>query len=349
MLDHIINAAIAAQIFPGAVVQIARAGHLLHAAAYGTTMYADSGARAVALDDIYDLASLTKVVTATAALVLYDAGELRLEHSAAYYLADLAAEEVQVRHLLSHCSGLERRLAPLCTQGAAGLRAAAWATRPVHVPGTVSAYTNINSLLLGEIVAAVAGMPLDQALTELVLKPLAMSSTCFCPPPALQPRIVPSEWDTTWRNMLVHGVVHDESAYALGGVAGHAGLFGPASDLLHFMRPWLEGGAWGGSQFLREATVALALHNHLAGIPTAAGTELAGGLGWMLERPNFMGDAPGGSFGHTGFTGTAIIGVPSQQLAMVFLSNRTYPQRTPPPYRHQAVTGEVLAAVLGDG
>ncbi|WP_245863379.1 serine hydrolase domain-containing protein [Candidatus Viridilinea mediisalina] len=347
MLDHIINEAIAAQIFPGAVIQVASGDHLLHAAAYGNTMYADSGSRPVALDDIYDLASLTKMVTATAALILYDAGELRLERSAAYYLAKLAATEVQVRHLLSHCSGLDLRLAPLCSGGATGLRAAVWAAQPVHPPGSISAYTNINSLLLGEIVAAIAGMPLDHVLSELVLQPLAMTRTCFCPAPELKPQIVPTEWDTTWREMLLHGVVHDESAYALGGVAGHAGLFGPASDLLHFMRPWLEGGAWQGRQFLHEATVALALQDQLAGIISVGGNMLKGGLGWMLERRNFMGSTPPpGSFGHTGFTGTAIIGVPSQNLAMVFLSNRTYPQRTPPPYRHQAVTGEALMAVL---
>jgi CubicO group peptidase (beta-lactamase class C family) len=346
MIEQLLDEAIAARIFPGAVVQITCEGVALHTLAYGSTMYGDPGSRPLAADDHFDIASLTKVVTATAALALYDAHELDLEREARYYLAGLAAEGVRVRHLLSHCSGLELRLAPLRTLGAAGLRQAVWATRPTHPPGTLSAYTNINSLLLGEVVAAVSGMPLAQALGELVLQPLAMHATGFCPPGELAPRIVPTEWDEEWRGGLIHGVVHDESAYTLGGVAGHAGLFSTASDMEHLVRLWLEAGTWAGRQLLREATVALALTNQLAGVPTASGTYLSGGLGWMLDRANFMGATPPGSFGHTGFTGTALIGVPARNLSLVLLSNRTYPQRTPPPYRHHAVTAAVLEAAL---
>jgi CubicO group peptidase (beta-lactamase class C family) len=346
LIEQLLDEAITARIFPGAVVQISGGGVALHTAAYGSTMYGDPGSRPLAADDYFDIASLTKVVTATAALALYDAKELDLEREARYYLAGLAADEVRVRHLLSHCSGLELRLAPLRTLGAMGLRQAVWAARPSHAPGTLSAYTNINSLLLGEVVAAVSGMPLARALDELVLGPLEMGATGFCPPSERASRIVPTEWDREWRGGLIQGVVHDESAYTLGGVAGHAGLFSTASDLEHLMRLWLETGAWAGRQLLREATVALALTNQLVGVPTATGAQLSGGLGWMLERANFMGAAPEGSFGHTGFTGTALIGVPTRKLSLVLLSNRTYPQRTPPPHRHHAVTAALLEAAL---
>jgi CubicO group peptidase (beta-lactamase class C family) len=346
MIGQLLDEAIAERVFPGAVVRVSRGGALLHAAAYGTTMYDDAGSRPLAEDDRFDIASLTKVVTATAALALYDAGELELEREAGYYLTGLGAAGVRVRHLLSHCSGLDLRLAPLRAAGAAGLRAAVWATRPSQPPGMVSAYTNINSLVLGEVVAMVAGAPLDRALGALVLAPLGMAATGFCPPAELAPQIVPTEWDDEWRGGLVHGVVHDESACALGGVAGHAGIFSTAADLERLVRMWLEGGAWAGRQLLREATVAMALADQLAGLPSATGAQMRGGLGWMLDRANFMGAAPAGSFGHTGFTGTALVGVPAHGLSLVLLSNRTYPRRTPPPHRHHAVTAAVLGAAL---
>ncbi|MBP1464555.1 beta-lactamase family protein [Candidatus Chloroploca sp. M-50] len=342
----VIQQAIAARIFPGAVILATRDGATLLDQAYGTTMYEDEGTRSVVRDDIFDIASLTKVVTATAALRLYDLGELTLDRAITFYLPAARAQYVTVRHLLTHCSGLDLRLSTLRNEAAAGIQAAIYAAEPVKPPGTHLAYTNINSLLLGNIVAVVAGLPLDQAVQKLVLDPLGMHATGYCPSGALRERIVPTEWDDTWRQGLVHGVVHDESAYALGGVAGHAGLFSTARDLERLVRMWLQGGAWADQQVLREATVALALRDATAGLRTDSGQAVQSGLGWMLDRANFMGAAPRGSFGHTGFTGPAIIGVPRSQLALVVLSNRVYPQRTPPPYRHHAVTATILEELL---
>jgi CubicO group peptidase (beta-lactamase class C family) len=347
VFEPIVERAIAERIFPGAVVLALAGGRAVHHRAYGSTMYADEGSRPVATDDIFDVASLTKIFTATAALVLHDAGLLDLDAEAAHYLPGLEARGVVVRHLLTHSSGLDLRLSALRQGGAPGVRAAVWATVPVHPPGGYVAYTNINSLLLGEIVATLAGLPLDQAIAALVLAPLGLAETGFRPPEALRPRIPPTEWDDEWRGGLVWGVVHDESAFALGGVAGHAGLFSTAADLGRLMRLWLQGGAWGGRQLLREATVAAALRDYTADLPTPAGQPLRSGLGWMLDRANFMGAAPAGSFGHTGFTGPALVGVPGRDLALVVLSNRTYPRRTPPPYRHHAVTAAILRELIG--
>ena len=341
-----VGQAIAERIFPGAVVLATREGVPLVRRAYGTTMYEDAGSRPVTPDDCFDIASLTKVFTATAALALYDLGLLDLDAEATRYLPGLAARGVTVRHLLTHCSGLDLRLAALREAGATGVRAAVWATTPIHPPGTTVAYTNINSLLLGEIVAVVADMPLDRAIATLVSQPLGLEATGFRPPVALWPRIPPTEWDETWRRTLVRGVVHDESAYALGGVAGHAGLFSTASDLECFTRMWLQGGAWGGQQLLREATVAAALRDYTVALRSLTGEPVRSGLGWMLDRAHFMGAAPRGSFGHTGFTGPALVGVPACGLTLVVLSNRTYPRRTPPPYRHHDVTAALLGALL---
>lgn len=345
-IDHLIAGAIAERIFPGCVTLIAREGRVLHLGAYGDTMYGEPGARPVFPDTIYDIASLTKVFTATAALILHDGGALDLDAPAARFLPGLRATGVSLRHLLTHSSGLDLRLSVLRERGPAGIRAAVYAAEPLRPPGSFVAYTNINSLILGEVVAAVYGAPLDAAIGELILAPLGMAETGFCPPAHLRPRIAPSEWDAEWRGGLVWGSVHDESAHALGGVAGHAGLFSSAADLERFLRMWLEGGAWASRQILREATVAAALRDYTAGLPTFTGQPAHSGLGWMLDRANFMGAAPPGSFGHTGFTGPAIVGVPGRRLALVLLSNRTYPRRTPPPYRHHAVTAAVLGAAL---
>lgn len=341
-----LDAAIAARIFPGCVLIVARPGQPPLHVACGTTMYADAGSRPVAPSDSFDIASLTKVFTATAALVLHDAGLLELDAEARRYLPGLGARDVTLRHLLTHSSGLDLRLSTLREGGAEGIRAAVQAAEPLRAPGTFVAYTNINSLLLGWIVAAVAGAPLDIAMDELLLAPLGLAETGYTPTAELRARVVPTEWDEEWRGGLVHGTVHDESAAALGGVAGHAGLFSTAVDLERLLRMWLQGGAWGGRQILREATVTAALRDHTAGLPTLSGVPARTGLGWMLDRANFMGQAPAGSFGHTGFTGPAMIGVPACGLALVLLSNRTYPRRTPPPYRHHAVTAAVLNALL---
>jgi CubicO group peptidase (beta-lactamase class C family) len=345
-IAEIAGAAIAEQIFPGCVVLAAREGAILLHGAYGATMYADAGTRPLAPDDRFDIASLTKVFTATAALALHDAGLLDLDAEAHFYLPELRAHGVTLRHLLTHTSGLDLRLSVLREGGRAGITAAVYGAMPRRAPGSFVAYTNINSLLLGEIVALAAAMPLERAVAALICDPLGLAATGFNPPEALRARTVPTEWDGEWRGGLVHGAVHDESAYALGGVAGHAGLFSAAADLERFLRMWLQGGAWGGRQILREATVAAALHDYTLGLPTQSGQPASSGLGWMLDRANFMGAAPPGSFGHTGFTGPAMIGVPAHGLAVVVLSNRTYPRRTPPPYRHHPVTAAIVAAAL---
>jgi CubicO group peptidase (beta-lactamase class C family) len=174
----------------------------------------------------------------------------------------------------------------------------------------------------------------------------------------LLPRIAPTEFDPEWRGGLVHGSVHDESAHALGGVAGHAGLFSTAEDLYVFCREWLppddgqrtmedsrimpshRRSSFVYRPLLKEQTIALATTNHTPQLNAACG------LGWMLDRPNFMGTAPPGTFGHTGFTGPAMVVVPQQQAIVVVLSNRVHPRRGQPDHHH--VTAEIVRAALAD-
>jgi CubicO group peptidase (beta-lactamase class C family) len=369
-IDTIIQDAIDRHIFPGAVVLVARGGEIRHFAAYGTTMYDAPGSGPVARDTIYDVASLTKVFTATAVLRLADAGQLDLHAPAADYLPELRAPGIAVFHLLTHTSGLDIRLSTLRESGREGVLTAAYAAAPIRPPGAAVAYTNVNSLLLGEIVARLHGQPLDTALHTLVIDPLGLCDTRFCPPAELLPRIAPTEIDESWRGGLVHGSVHDESAHALGGVAGHAGLFSTAADLYRFCGMWLLAVSsqqsavssqrpedylatadWRlptgdcrlatGESFLTEETARLATTNHTRGL------NMGCGLGWMIDRPNFMGGAPAGTFGHTGFTGPALVVAPQERLIVVVLSNRVYPQRGPPEH-HTAIAAIVGAALRGN-
>jgi CubicO group peptidase (beta-lactamase class C family) len=332
-IANIIHDSISQRIFPGAVVLLAYRGEVRLCAAYGTTRYDDAGSQPVTLDTIYDIASLTKVFTATAALRLYEDGLLALDAPVERYLPEFQPRGITVAHLLTHTSGLDIRLSTLRETGRAGILAAVFNAKQLHSPGSTVAYTNVNSLLLGEIVARLADAPLDRALSTLVLEPLGLRDTCYNPPRSLRPRIAPTELDREWRGELVHGSVHDESTYALGGVAGHAGLFSTAADLYRFCQAWL-----GQVPLLRPQTIALATTNHT---PSLA---LGCGLGWMIDRPNFMGNSPRGSFGHTGFTGPVLYLEPRQQICLIFLNNRVYPQRQPP-IHHRATIALVEAAL----
>lgn len=338
-IDAIVASAIEQRIFPGAVVLAARDDIILHHAAYGAMTYDAASDAPVEPATIYDIASLTKMFTATAALRLYDAGRLDLEAPVCAYLPAFRARTITVRHLLTHTSGLDLRLSTLCRGGRDAILTAAYNALPAYPPGSRVAYTNINSLLLGEIVAAVSEQALDRAIDALVCQPLGLRHTGFRPDAALLARIAPTEIDDAWRGCLVHGVVHDESAYALGGVAGHAGLFSTASDLWRFCRAWLPPTRDSADPLLlRPETIALATTNHTSGLTQACG------LGWMIDRPNFMGPAPAGSYGHTGFTGPALVIAPTYRLIVVIVSNRVYPQRSAP--RHHAVTAAIVAATL---
>ena len=355
-IDTIVASAIERRVFPGAVVLIARRDTVLHHAAYGATMYESAEARPVRRDTIYDVASLTKVFTATAALRLAETGQIDLHAPVRDYLTDFRRRDVRVWHLLTHTSGLDIRLSTLRHAGRDGLLAAVYCAETVHAPGTHVAYTNVNSLLLGEIVARRHGATLDSTLQALVIGPLGLRDTRFRPPAALLPRIAPTELDEEWRGGLVHGSVHDESTHTLGGVAGHAGLFSTAEDLYAFCRAWLpsDGVRWTMDDssvewgyclpstvyrpILKPETILLATTNQTAGLNAACG------LGWMLDRPNFMGAAPTGTFGHTGFTGPAIAVVPQRKLIVVVLSNRVFPRRGHP--HHHPVTAAILNAAL---
>jgi CubicO group peptidase (beta-lactamase class C family) len=312
--------------FPGGVLAVGHRGALVHLRPFGRLTY-DADAPPVTAGTLYDLASLTKVVaTTTMAMILVDEGRLDLDRPVRELLPGFQGpgkETVTVRHLLTHSSGLQA-IAPLYkeVQGREAYRERVLALDLVYPAGSRSVYSDPGIILLGEILEQAAGQPVEAFVRERVFEPLGMRDTRFRPPAGLRPRIAPTEFDP-WRGRLVHGEVHDENAFALGGVAPHAGLFGTAGDLARFAQMLLNGGVLDGRRIVSRETVEM--FTRRAGIP---GSDRA--LGW--DTKSAEGSSAGSllsarSFGHTGFTGTSIWIDPERQLFVVLLTNRVHPTR----------------------
>jgi CubicO group peptidase (beta-lactamase class C family) len=322
-IDRIVMRGINAGGYPGASVVIGRNGYAVFQKGFGKLGWTSSSARVTADRSIYDLASLTKVVgTTTAAMVLYDQGRLDLEAPVSTYLPAFSGgwkDSVTVRHLLTHRSGLPAgrdlwRIARTPDEA----RAAVLSTPLECKPGQCYIYSDLGADILGFVIEAVAGESLDVFLHDKVFEPLGMNDTFFRPADSLTYRIAPTEIAPP-RGYPLQGEVHDENAYALGGVAGHAGLFSTAADLSIFAQMMLNGGSYNGVRILSDTTVALFTHR-------AAGTRA---LGWDTA------DGDGGSgkfldsraYGHTGYTGTSIWIDPERQMFVLLLTNRVHAAR----------------------
>ena len=287
------------------------------------------------VDTIFDLASLTKVVaTATAVMMLVEEGRVRLRDPVARYLPGFerhGKQDITVEHLLTHVSGLRADLDLEQEFDGYDLAIArAIDERPVAPPATRFIYSDINFFVLGEIVARVSGMPLDEFAARRIFEPLNMRDTMFRPSVALTARIAPTEacGELAWPcggagATMLRGTVHDPTARRMGGVAGHAGLFGTASDLARFGAMLLAGGAVAGVRILAPLTVA-----RMTLPATPIGIRDQRGLGWDIDSRYSAnrGDLfPLGSFGHTGFTGTSMWLDLSTQTCIIFLSSRLHP------------------------
>ena len=329
-LRQVMAEAVASQVFPGGVVAVGHQGRLVALEPRGRFTY-EENAPTVEAGTIYDLASLTKVVaTTTAAMILYERNLLLLDAPVVRYVPEFAAgdpagmkQRVLVRHLLSHSSGLPGYVRFFLEVNS---RAALWerlyATPLEFEPGTRSVYSDLGMMLLGEIIERVSGQRLDSFLADNVFQPLGMTDTRFTPPASLRTRIAPTEDDRDFRHRLVHGEVHDENAWVLGGVAGHAGLFSTARDLASFCQMLLNGGIYAHRRIVRRDTIAL----FTAREPVPDSTRA---LGWDTPSPNSSGGRylSARAFGHTGFTGTSIWIDPEKRLFIIVLTNRVYPTR----------------------
>jgi len=323
-IDTLMEQAVLAGVTPGAVVAIGRRGRIVHLRGYGHLDPA-FGSAAATSTTIYDLASLTKVIgTTTAAMILEEEGLLDLDRPVREYLPELDATDkarITPRMLLTHQAGFES-FAPLyqTVRGRDGYLRQINARPLRNEPGTRMEYSDWDLILLQLIVERLSGTTLDRFLEQRVFSPLGMGDTGFDPPHFVRQRIAPTEIQR-FRGGKIHGEVHDENAWAMGGVAGHAGLFSTAPDLALFAEMLLNGGERGGSRILREETISRWTARQEPGSTRALGwdTPSAGG-----SAGQFFGAH---SFGHTGFTGTSIWIDPEKELYLILLSNRVNPSR----------------------
>jgi CubicO group peptidase (beta-lactamase class C family) len=327
IIDRIVSEGIRAGGYPGAAVVIGRQGAAVWRKGFGTLGWG-FGSRAVTADStIYDLASLTKVVaTTTAAMILYDEGRLPLDSKVADYLPGFVGkwkDEVTIRHLLTHRSGLPAgrelwRVARTPEQN----KQAVIETKLRFRPGRSFIYSDLGADVLGWVVESIANQPLDAFVRERVFEPLGMTDTYFLPPDSVHDRVAPTDRSAR-RGFVVGAQVHDENAYVLGGVAGHAGLFGTADDLAVFAQMMLNGGSYGETRIVSEETVRLFTQR-------AAGSRA---LGWeMAEGRHGAGEylSPT-AYGHIGYTGTSMWIDPQRNMFVILLTNRVHAARVKRP------------------
>jgi CubicO group peptidase (beta-lactamase class C family) len=327
--------------FPGAVLAVGIAGQRPMIVAVGH--YGVDDARPVDTATVFDIASLTKVVgLTTMCMLLVHEGKLDLDALVQRYVPAFRGpgkERVTIRHLLTHSSGLPA-WRPLYTEATTRATAVALAdTTPLtSEPGATSVYSDIGIIVLTQVVEAITGQRLDALLEARLFGPLGMRDTRFLPPAEWKSRIAPTE--RSQDGTVIHGTVHDENAWRLGGVAGHAGLFSTAPDLVRFVT-WLLGG-WHGRE--SEDTAGLTPGRRPGVSRPTLPSELvkewtrrqnlppgsSRALGWNTPSgPNSSAGTKLGplAFGHTGFTGTSIWIDPERALFIILLTNRVHPTR----------------------
>lgn len=343
----VLEAAVRDSAFPGAYAVVGTRDRVVVEYGVGRIDWAP-GAPAPDARTIWDMASLTKVVALTSAMMqLVESGRVALDAPVQRYLPEWTGsnkERVTVRHLLTHSSGLPawRPVYKEAADPVAAMRLV-YDTPLDTLPGARTVYSDLGAILLGEVVRRVSGQRLDAYAVEHVFGPLGMRDTRYLPLEADRPRIAPTELDP-WRQRHLRGEVHDENAFSLGGVSAHAGLFSTAADLTRLAQAYLNGGALDGRRVFRPETIRLfttvhdsTVSNRALGWETPTGGNSAGRL---MTRP---------AFGHTGFTGTSIWIDPSRDVFVLLLTNRVNPTRanTKISRVRQALADTVVGAVDG--
>lgn len=314
--------------FPGASLAVGYHGRLIALKSFGK-MDSSAAAAPMPVNAIFDLASLTKVIgTTTAAEILYDRKKLDLDAPVTKYIPEFAGtpghDKILVRNLLTHSSGLNsQEVLWKQAKDRQGIMNLVYKMRVDWEPGTRYEYRDYNMILMGEIVQRISGMPLDKFLQQNVFIPLGMKDTGYNPASKLLDRIPPTEQDNVLRHTLVHGVVHDENAYLMGGVSGHAGLFSTASDLSKLAQMYLNGGTYNGRRIVSAQTIKLFMKRQM--IPPTSSRA----LGWdTAVKGSFAGDlASPRAIIHTGFTGTSIYIDPDRDAFIILLTNHVNPTR----------------------
>jgi serine-type D-Ala-D-Ala carboxypeptidase len=350
----ILDAAVADRVFPGASIAVTQGGRLVALKAFGRSTY-DLESPLIAIDTLFDLASVSKVVaTTTVAMILYERGLLDLDAPVVGMVpefagagagdADARRRAITLRMLLAHSSGLpayEKLFLKARTREQ--LLRAAFITPLVADPGTRAEYSDIGFMVLCEALERVAAETLDRFCQREVFGPLGMAHTTYNPPPEARAKIPPTQDDRTFRKRIIQGEVQDENASVLGGVAGQAGVFSTAEDIARFAHAMLGGG----NPILRPQTVSLFTRRETA----PAGSSRA--LGWDRPSPPSQSGKyfSTQSYGHLGYTGTSLWIDPVRELSVVLLTNRTWPDSSNwaikqiRPKFHDAVVEALDAAV----
>ena len=328
-IDSILIAYIRAQAFPGAVVSVGKGDNIVKMTGYGGYTY--QSIHRMQPESSFDLASLTKVIaTTTAVMILYEEGRLDIDAPVSRYLSAYRTPERQsitIRHLLTHTSGLPA-WRPFYKDGITTretVLGSILSTPLLSKPGEEYLYSDFGMISLALVIETITGEPFDQWCTQNIFARLGMNSTGFRGTGTSDSTVVPTELDDYFRHRLIQGEVHDETAWILGGVAGHAGLFSTMLDLSRFARMMAQKGRYNGGEFLQTRTIDL--------FTTVVDTSLSTrALGWDTRN---LGDEPSSagqyfgphSYGHTGFTGTSLWVDPDSETWVILLTNRVYPSR----------------------
>lgn len=313
------------QRIPSAVAVVGRNGKIIGAHSVGYAVMVANIQREAHTETLYDCASLTKVVvTLPLILKLVEKGLLDLDERVSFYIPQFSEGEktsITLKHLLTHTSGLKSGLQEdLSSKSPEEVKRDIYSVQLDYKPGTRVVYSDLGFIILGEIISKVLNESLEQTAKETIFEPLGMANSLYNPQREMQKRIAATEFreslgDFQW------GQVHDETASALGGVSGNAGLFATAGDLARYAQMWLNQGHFKGSFIFSPLTLRLALRNHT---PSLHGNR---GLGWVLKNDSF--DVSGhlftsNAYGHTGFTGTSLWMDPETELFVVLLTNRVH-------------------------
>ncbi|WP_409346431.1 serine hydrolase domain-containing protein [Paenibacillus sp. MBLB4367] len=334
---------------PGASVVASLSGKRVSYTA-GVMQGKDSSRQHVDSDTIYDCASLTKVVvTLPLILMLIDEGLLHLGQPVAEILpafADAGKEQVTIRQLLTHSSGLQAYASPASLGGDSEQTIASICRlQPAYEPGSRVVYSCLGYITLGKVIESVLGVSLHEAAAQRIFQPLGMASSGYVPAADRFPRIATTELDPA-AGEYRHGVVHDELAAAMGGISGNAGLFAAAADIAAYGEMWVRGGNVNGRQLLSLAAVEAAARSHTAHL-----SDANRGLGWVLrgDAADACGDwLSGSAYGHTGFTGTSLCIDPERELVVALLTNRVHYGRDKSVSRLRIRLHNALAAAIAE-
>jgi CubicO group peptidase (beta-lactamase class C family) len=344
-IDRIVHKAIEEQYFPGCVIGVI-SGTGTWCQSWGRLTY-DDNSPAVTNDTVYDVASITKAIPVSCcALHLVEQGMMKLDDTLCSILPEYSGgyrEEITVRHLLTQTLDYDFRLSSYKDESAEEIRTKILDAPLATPPGRKYSYANATSILLGWVIERKTGLSLDNYAEKLFFQPLGMNHTTFFPEILPKEKIAPTEYDP-WRDRLIYGEVHDESAAAmLPEIGGAAGLFSTAPDLLTFAAMLLGRGTCGNKRFFKPDTITL-MHTRADFL---IDPEQSVGYGWELHQKHFMGTScTEATFGKTGFTGCSIVLEPVRKIAVILLSNHVHPKRYKDRSRINTVRAGIAEAVF---